>query len=97
MERIRVLDPTAPPPQASADPGPDAGSLAGKTVGIRYDETWQSFFHVRDEWIERLTSAGATIRLFDARGRIGEEGERTRRELEEFADAVDIAVVGLGN
>ena len=97
MERIRVLDPTAAPPLVSTDPGPSAGSLAGKTVGIRYDQTWQSFLHVMDEWTRRLTAAGATIRLFDAGGRIGEAGERTRKELEEFADAVDIAVVGLGN
>ncbi len=47
MERVLVLDPTAPPPEVSLDPGPDAGPLAGKRVGIRFDKTWQSFLHVK--------------------------------------------------
>jgi hypothetical protein len=97
MERIRILDPTAPPPAVSTDPGPDAGSLEGKTIGFRFDETWQSFFHVRDEWVERFEKAGAKVRVWNAGHRVGEDGEQTRRELEEFAEAVDIAVVGLGN
>lgn len=97
MERIRVLDPTAPPPAVSQDPGPDAGPLAGKTIGFRFDQTWKTFLHVRDEWVESFEKAGATVRFWDAGHRVGEAGEQTRRELGEFADAVDIAVVGLGN
>ena len=97
MERIVVLDPTAPPPEVSMDPGPDAGSLAGKVVGIRFDKTWRSFFHVKDEWRARLEAAGATVREWEAHSRVGDEGERTRAELERFADEVDIALVGLGN
>jgi len=34
MERIRVLDPTAPSPVLDADPGPPAGPLSGKTVEV---------------------------------------------------------------
>ncbi len=97
MGRIRVLDPTAPPPLVSPDPGPDAGELAGKVVGIRFDQVWRSFLHVTDEWAPRLEALGARVRWWDAGGRIGEEGERTRRELEEFGEEVDVAVVGLGN
>ena len=97
MERIRVLDPTAPPPEVSLDPGPDAGPLAGKVIGIRYDQTWQSFLHVKDEWTRSLEAAGATVHAWNAGNRIGESGERTKKELERFADAVDLAVVGLGN
>ncbi len=97
MERIVVLDPTAPPPEISTDPGPDVGSLAGKVVGIRFDRTWRSFFHVKDEWRARLEAAGATVHEWEARGRVGDEGERTRAELERFADEVDVALVGLGN
>ncbi len=97
MERIVVLDPTAPPPEISTDPGPPAGDLAGLKVGIRFDRTWQSFFHVKDEWRARLEAAGAIVHEWEAGGRVGEEGERTRRELEAFADEVDIALVGLGN
>ena len=97
MERIRVLDPTAPPPEADVDPGPPAGRLAGKTVGLRTDKTWRSFTFATDEWARRLEAAGARLRWWDPGGRIGEEGERTRRELEEFSVGVDVAIVGLGN
>ena len=97
MAKIKVLDPTAPPPEADEGPGPDAGSLAGRTVGIRYDRTWRSFEWVIDEWRPALEASGATVRLWCAGNRIGEEGARTFRELDEFAEAVDVAVVGLGN
>ena len=97
MERIRVLDPTAAPPDVEADPGPAAGALAGRTVGMRFDQTWRSYLHVLDEWEPRLETAGATLRRWDASGRVGDTGERTRRELDAFVDEVDIAIVGLGN
>ena len=97
MQRIVVLDPTAPPPEVSLGPGPPAGPLAGRTVGIRFDRTWQSFLHVKDEWRQRLEAAGAVVHEWEARSRVGEEGERTRAELECFADEVDVALVGLGN
>ena len=97
MERIRVLDPTAPAPEVDLDPGPPAGPLGGRTVGIRFDETWRSFIHATSEWAPRLEAAGANVRWWNAGNRVGEEGERTRRELEEFASGVDVAIVGLGN
>ncbi len=97
MEKIRVLDPTAPPPEVAADPGPPAGSLRGKTLGIRFDQTWRSFLVVTREWAPRLEAAGAKLRWWDAGSRVGEQGERTRRELAEFVREVDVAIVGLGN
>jgi hypothetical protein len=97
VQRIRVLDPTAPPPDISPDPGPVAGALTGRRVGIRFDNAWQSFITTTAEWGPRLESAGANLRWWNAGSRVGEEGERTRRELQEFVDAVDVAIVGLGN
>jgi hypothetical protein len=97
MARIVVLDPTAAQPEVDADPGPDAGRLAGHTVGIRYDTAWESFEWVIDEWAERLRAAGADVRPWCAGNRIGDEGERTRAELDSFAATIDVAVVGLGN
>ena len=97
MGRILILDPTAAPPEVDPDPGPDAGSVAGRTVGIRHDTAWKSFDWVIDEWTSRLRAAGAEVRTWCAGNRIGDEGERTRAELESFATDVDIAVVGLGN
>ena len=97
MERIRILDPTAAPPEVNTDPGPDAGDLAGQRVGIRFDQTWRSFFWVMDEWERELVSCGARIHSWDAGNRVGEEGERTRKQLGAFAREVNVAIVGLGN
>jgi hypothetical protein len=97
MARIRVLDPTAPPPADDSDAGPDAGALDGKVVGIRFDHTWRSFEWVMDEWSRSLTAEGATVRTWCAGNRIGEAGEETASQLEAFAAEVDVAVVGLGN
>ena len=97
MARVRILDPTAPPPEVSEDPGPDAGVLASRVVGIRYDLNWQCFLHATQEWSRRLEASGARIHWWNAGNRIGEQGEHTQRELEEFIEAVDVAIVGLGN
>lgn len=97
MARVTVLDPTAPPPADEAGPGPDAGPLAGKVVGIRTDRTWRSFEWVADEWADALRAAGAEVRRWCAGNRIGEAGERTAEQLAGFVAEVDVAVVGLGN
>ena len=97
MARISVLDPTAPPPEVDPDPGPAAGALAGRVVGIRYDSAWRSWEWALDEWCRSLEAAGATVRLWEAGNRIGAEGEQTFSELGAFVDEVDVAVVGLGN
>ena len=50
-----------------------------------------------DEWGRELTKAGADVQVWVAGNRVGEEGERTFQELEEFSDRADVAIVGLGN
>jgi hypothetical protein len=97
MAKIRILDPTAVPPEVTPDPGPDAGALPGRLVGIRFDTAWPSFEWVMDEWAQRLRDAGAEVRTWCAGNRIGEEGDRTAAELETFATDVDVAIIGLGN
>jgi len=97
MGRIRILDPTAAPPEIDADPGPDAGPLAGKRVGVRYDSAWRSWLWVIDEWEPRLRAAGADVVRWEAGNRIGPGGEETFAKLGVFAADVDAALVGLGN
>lgn len=97
MARITILDPTATPPEVTPDPGPDAGLLAGRRVGLRSDATWQSWEWVLDEWRGELKAAGADVTEWHAGNRIGDEGDRTFAELASFATDVDIAIVGLGN
>lgn len=97
MSRVTILDPTARPPEDDADPGPDAGPLAGRLVGMRFDRTWRSFRWVIDEWASSFRDAGAEVMTWCAGSRVGEGGDRTRSELEGFVDQVDLAVLGLGN
>ena len=97
MARITVLDPTAPPREVDDDAGPDAGSLAGRVVGIRYDLTWRSFHWAMDEWAAAFRRDGAEVRTWCAGARVGEHAEQTAKELDAFATDVDLAVVGLGN
>ena len=52
MGRIVVLDPTVPPPDDVAGPGPEVASLAGRRAGIRIDRTWRSF-----EWVSDATAS----------------------------------------
>jgi len=95
--RVTILDPTAPPPVVDTDPGPDAGPLAGKRVGFRFDHAWRSFEWVLDVWAPRFEAAGATVDRWVAGNRVGTEGEVTSAELDAFAERVDLALVGLGN
>ncbi len=95
--KVTMLDPTAAPPAIDADPGPDAGPLAGLRVGLRFDRTWRSWLTVLDEWAPRFDAAGATVDRWEAGNRVGDAGEQTARELADFAGRVDVAIVGLGN
>lgn len=97
MARVIVLDPTAAPSGDDRGPGPDVLDMRGVVVGIRSDRTWRSFEWVIDEWTAALEKLNASVRPWVAGNRIGEEGERTARELEEFARKTEVAIVGLGN
>ncbi|MFM8237240.1 MAG: hypothetical protein ACKOBG_05735 [Actinomycetota bacterium] len=97
MDRVRILDPTAPPPEGDPDRGPDLGPLADRTIGVRFDRTWRSWLWVLDEWVPRLEAAGARVVRFEAGNRIGRAGEDTFSALGVFAADVDAALVGLGN
>lgn len=93
-----VLDPTAKRSDDITSPGPDAGLLAGKTVGFRLDEIWRAWDWVAELWAEEFRKAGATVKFWRShQGRTGEEGERVAKALDEFLNSIDVAVVGLGN
>jgi hypothetical protein len=97
MARGLILDPTAPREEGNASPGPDAGELAGKRIGIRVDQIWRCWDWISDIWAERLRAAGAEVSFWRSCGRSGAEGERMDRELREWLKSIDIAVVGLAN
>jgi len=92
-----VLDPTTSTADDISSPGPDAGDLNGKVIGIRVDQIWRTWDWISEIWAERFRSAGAEVRFWRSCGRSGEEGERMAEQLEEFLASIDIAVVGLAN
>jgi hypothetical protein len=97
MARGLVLDPTATRDDDIASPGPDAGVLAGKRIGVRVDRMWRAWDWISESWAERFRAAGASVSFWRSGGRSGDEGERMARELEEFLSTIDVAIVGLAN
>jgi len=98
MAKGIVLDPTTARADDITSPGPDAGPLAGKTVGIRVDQMWRAWDWISELWAEEFRKAGAAdVKFWRSCGRSGEEGERMDAELKAFLASIDIAVVGLAN
>ena len=97
MAKITILDPVASPPEVDPDPGPNAGGLQDKVVGLRLDSAWKSYEWVLEIWEPKLVAHGARVVRWVAGNRVGDAGERTSGELKRFAADVDIGIVGLGN
>jgi hypothetical protein len=96
--RITILDPTAPPGADDASPTYDLGrSLRDVRVGLRLDRSWRSYEVVIDIWQRLLRENGAVPEVLVVGERVGDEGERTRNDLDDWAKLVDVGVVGLGN
>lgn len=94
----KILDPTGIRNDDITSPGPDAGSLHGKVIGIRLDEIWRAWDWVSEYWAAEFEKAGATVKFWRSnQGRTGEEGERIAKQLDKFIQSIDIAIVGLGN
>lgn len=97
MSRITILDPTAPPPDVDADPGPALGTTASTRFGIRYDLTWRSFDWVREEWASMLADDGGVVTQWCAGDRTGEAAEATLGDLRGFVADEEVLISGLGN
>src|SRR3569623_1536585 len=59
MAKGSVLDPTTARADDVTSPGPDAGPLAGKVIGIRVDQMWRSWDWISELWAEEFKKAGA--------------------------------------
>lgn len=97
MSLGKVLDPTARRADDIASPGPDAGLLAGKRIGVRLDRMWRAWDWISELWAEQFRSAGAEVSFWRSGGRSGDEGDRHAREYDAFLKTIDVAVVGLAN
>ncbi len=97
MALIKVLDPTAKRLEDNASPGPDAGSLAGKTIGFRLDQIWRCWDWISENWAAKFEEAGSTVTYWRSTNRSGEEGEEQARSLEAWLKTVDVVISGLAN
>ena len=97
MTLIKVLDPTAKRAEDNASPGPDAGVLAGKTIGFRLDQIWRCWDWISENWAARFEEAGATVTTWRSTNRSGEEGEEQARSLDAWLKTVDVVISGLAN
>jgi hypothetical protein len=98
MAKGYVLDPTTARADDITSPGPDAGSLKGKVVGIRVDQMWRAWDWITEIWADEFRKAGAAeVKFWRSCGRSGEEGERMEQGLKQFLASIDVAVVGLAN
>lgn len=95
---MEILDPRVPFDDHAAAPTFDLGRpLAGVTVGLRLDRTWRCYDVVVDAWQSQLTADGAAPRVLVTGERVGDPGERTRADVDEWSRLVDCGVIGLGN
>jgi hypothetical protein len=97
MTTIEVLDPTASGPLDRLPLPERLPSLRGKVLGLRIDDTWQSFtrFANRFAAIARERLQLRDVVLFDPDIRIGTTDEE-RRKVAGFVRDIDAAIVGLG-
>ena len=95
--QISILDPTASGPLERIPLPTPLSSLAGRVLGLRIDDTWQSFTRFANRFAqlarERLNLRD--IVFFDPDIRIGTTDEE-RRKVAGFVRDIDAAIVGLG-
>src|SRR5579862_2123715 len=70
--------------------------IAGVHVGIRTDKAWRSWRLIAQVWDEYLRRDGATTSLIETGGMVGQTGANDRKHIEELANTVECAIVGLG-
>src|SRR6202051_3196941 len=96
-DTIFVRKPTAAPAGEVRAPTFDlARPIAGVHVGLRTDGAWRSWRLIAKVWDEYLRRDGATTSLVETGGMVGNTGANDRKHIEELANTVECAIVGLG-
>jgi hypothetical protein len=94
---VTIRRPTAPPPQPEAAPAFTLdGPVGGRRIGLRTDGAWRSWTLIAGEWDKMLRDAGADIVAVETGAQVGDPGRADRRTIEEWSEAVDAGIVGLG-
>src|ERR1700690_801057 len=94
---IFVRRPTATPAGEVRAPTFDLDRpVAGVHVGIRTDTGGRSWRLIAGVWDEYLRRDGAVTTLVETGGMVGQTGANDRKHIEELANGVECAIVGLG-
>jgi hypothetical protein len=95
---VQILDPRVTFDDDVVAPTYDLGrDLAGVAVGLRLDHAWRSYMVVIEEWERLLRADGAIPSVLWTGERVGEAGDQTRADLDEWGRLIECGVVGLGN
>ncbi len=93
--RIRL--PTAAPGEETGAPAYAlSGPITGLRVGLRHEGSWRSWMLIVEEWEKFLRADGAEPVVLAAGGRVGDEGARTRADVQAWAREIDCGISGLG-
>jgi len=94
---ILVRRPTAAPAGEVRAPVFDLQRpITGVNVGIRTDGAWRSWRLIAEVWDEFLRRDGARTTLVETGGMVGQTGANDRKHIEELANSIECAIVGLG-
>ncbi len=95
---ITIRRPTAVPKAGAGVPAHTLGRtlISGRKVGIRFETAWRSWMFIAERWAEYLRRDGAEPIMLQVGERTGEEGARTRADIDRWAASVDCAVTGIG-
>ena len=97
MATVDILSPMALGPTESRALQPRRPTLRGARLGIRIDHAWRSWWQAADEiaTLARTELGVADVVVFDPESRIGRPEEESAKVVQ-FAQGVDVAIVGLG-
>ena len=96
-DTVLVRRPTAAPAGEARAPVFELGRpISGVKVGIRTDGAWRSWRLIASVWDEYLRRDGATTSLVETGAMVGQTGADDRKHIEDLANSVECAIVGLG-
>lgn len=94
---VSIRVPTAPPRSTQVAPTYTLDApITGRRVGLRHEGSWRSWLWILDEWERALKDDGAEPVTVLAGGRVGDEGQETRRRIGEWVAGIDVGISGLG-
>jgi hypothetical protein len=94
---VVILSPVGYSVNAAKLGGPPAGTLRGKSVGIRVDRLWHSWDVIAEAWAAQLQEAGAIVQKWRHTIPLGKNAEEILGERDRFLGGTQATILGLCN